>query len=650
MSAAAASYAPASSSRVALLGAPNCGKTTLFNVLTGGRAKVANYAGVTVERREGPLRGSPTPVQILDLPGTYSLDSETPDEVVVERALHGRFPGEAAPDALAVVVDATCLRRGLGLVAQALGLDRPTLVVLTMIDEVAARGGHIDVDALSRILGVRVLGVVGNRGVGVRELAEALRTPESWPRPALLPEHASAEERYAWVDAVIERVERSRLAADRRTDRIDAVLLHPVWGTLVFATVMTLLFQSIFAWAVPAMDAIDAAIGAFGALLTDVLPAGLLTDLLVDGVVAGVGSVLVFLPQIVILFSILHLLEDVGYMARAAFLVDRVMGFVGLQGRCFVSLLSSYACAIPGILAARTIASPRDRLATILVAPFMTCSARLPVYTLLIAAFVPARDVLGPIGLQGLVLLGLYLLGAFTALASAALLNSTLLRGTPSTFYMELPPYRRPTLALLASQIGGSALAFLKRAGTLILAASLLVWALLAFPRAPEQASARSEAQPSVERTAALDEAQQGRAQIEQSFAGRIGHALEPAIAPLGYDWRIGIGLVSSLVAREVIVSTLGQIYAVSDAEDFAGLRTALVEDIDPRTGARSFGLPSALSLLVFFVFALQCSSTIVLMARETGSWKWPALAFGYMLGLAYGASFLTYRIASALV
>ena len=633
---AAESYAPAGDWRVALLGAPNCGKTTLFNVLTGGRAKVANYAGVTVERREGLLRGSAAPVHILDLPGTYSLDSETPDEVVVERALHGQIPGESAPDALAVVVDATCLRRGLGLVAQALGLDRPTLVVLTMIDEVAARGGHIDVDALARILGVRVLGVVGNRGVGVRELAEALATPESWPRPALLLEHPSAEERYAWVDAVIDRVERSRLAADRRTDLIDAVLLHPVWGTLVFATLMTLLFQSIFAWAVPAMDAIDGAITAFGGTLAGMLPAGLLTDLLVDGVVAGVGSVLVFLPQIVILFAILHLLEDVGYMARAAFLVDRVMGFAGLQGRCFVSLLSSYACAIPGILAARTIASPRDRLATILVAPFMTCSARLPVYTLLIAAFVPAREVLGPLGLQGLVLLGLYLLGAFTALASAALLNSTLLRGTPSTFYMELPPYRRPTLGLLASQIGGSAYAFLRRAGTLILAASLLVWALLAFPRAPEQAQ--------------LGEVERGQAQIEQSFAGRIGHALEPAIAPLGFDWRIGIGLVSSLVAREVIVSTLGQIYAVSDTDDFAGLRTALVEDVDPRTGQRKFGLPAALSLLVFFVFALQCSSTIVLMARETGSWKWPALAFSYMLGLAYGASFLTYRIAGALL
>jgi ferrous iron transport protein B len=307
-----------------------------------------------------------------------------------------------------------------------------------------------------------------------------------------------------------------------------------------------------------------------------------------------------------------------------------------LQGRCFVSLRSSYACAIPGILAARTIASPRDRLATILVAPFMTCSARLPVYTLLIAAFVPATPVLGPLGLQGLVLLGLYLLGAFTALASAALLNSTLLRGTPSTFYMELPPYRRPTLRLLASQIGGSALAFLKRAGTLILSASILVWALLAFPRAPERAD--------------LSDVESGRLQIEQSFAGSMGHALEPAIAPLGFDWRIGIGLVSSLVAREVIVSTLGQIYAVSDADEFAGLRTALVQDVDPATGQRKFGLPAALSLLVFFVFALQCSSTIVLMARETGSWKWPALAFGYMLGLAYGASFITYRIAGALL
>ena len=336
-----------------------------------------------------------------------------------------------------------------------------------------------------------------------------------------------------------------------------------------------------------------------------------------------------------ILFALIHFLEDVGYMARAAFVVDRVMGLAGLQGRCFVALLSSYACAIPGIMSARSIASPRDRLATILVAPFMTCSARLPVYTLLIAAFVPAVAVFG-IGLQGLVMLGLYLLGAFTALAAAALLKSTLLRGQVSSFYMELPPYRMPSLRLLASQVWGSAWAFIRRAGTLILLTSIVLWILLNFPR--------------IEPDPALSPKQQASAAIEASAAASVGRAVEPLIAPLGFDWRIGVGLVASLAAREVIVATLSQIYAVGDAGDFEGLRAALQADVDPETGEKSFSLPVALSLLVFFVFALQCTSTIVVMARETGSWRWPALAFSYMLALAYVCSFVTYRIASVLL
>ena len=335
-----------------------------------------------------------------------------------------------------------------------------------------------------------------------------------------------------------------------------------------------------------------------------------------------------------IVFTLIHLLEDVGYMARAAFVVDRVMGWVGLQGRCFVSLLSSYACAIPGMMAARTVASPRDRLATILISPFMTCSARLPLYTLLIAAFVPAKRVFGPLGLQGLVMLGLYLLGALTALGSAALLKSTLLRGKIATFYLELPPYRMPTARLLATQVWRSASAFLKRAGTLILAAAVVLWALLSFPRIPVD-PARSVGE-------------QAQAQVQASLAARIGHTLEPVIEPLGFDWKIGVGLVASLAAREVIVATLAQIYAVGDEDDFGGLRDALASDRDPQTGEPSFTLATALALLVFFVFALQCMSTVVVMARETGSWRWPALAFSYMLALAYGASFVTYRLATA--
>jgi ferrous iron transport protein B len=392
---------------------------------------------------------------------------------------------------------------------------------------------------------------------------------------------------------------------------------------------MVLLFQSIFAWAVPAMDAIDAGFGELARASRAALPESWLTDLWADGVIAGVGSVLVFLPQIVILFTFIHLLQDVGYMARAAFVVDRVMGWVGLQGRSFVPLLSCYACAVPGIMAARTISSPRERLATILVAPFMTCSARLPVYTLLIAAFVPPATLFGVIGVQGLVMFGLYLLGVVTALGSAWLLNTTLLKGTPSVFYMELPPYRWPTAKLLARQVWTSARAFLRRAGTIILATSIVLWGLLSFPRVPQDP--------------ALSEAEQARTNLEASAAARIGRAIEPAIAPLGFDWKIGVGLVASLAAREVIVATLAQIYAVGDSEDVGSLREALRAD-------PVFGLPTALALLVFFVFALQCTSTIVVMARETGSWRWPAFAFTYMLGLAWLASFVTYHLARGIL
>jgi ferrous iron transport protein B len=555
--------------------------------------------------------------------------------VVAVAVLEGRRFVEAEPDVLVCVVDGTTLRRGLGLVAEVLQLERPTALVVTMIDEVAARGGALDLPQLSRILGIPVLGVVGHRGVGMPELIELLESPERWSRPALLPPAGAALERFEWVDAVMGRVAARGLQRDVRTDRLDRFLLHPVAGTAAFAVVMALLFQSIFSWAVPLMDAIDNGLSALARLSRELLPAGLLTDLWADGVLAGMGSVLVFLPQIFILFTLIHLLEDVGYMARAAFVVDRLMGWVGLQGRCFVSLLSSYACAIPGIMAARTIESPRDRLATILVAPFMTCSARLPVYTLLIAAFVPARGGFGPLGLQALVMLGLYLLGAITALGTAAFLKSSVLRGTPSTFYMELPPYRLPTPHLLASQIWGSVSAFLKRAGTLILAVSIVLWALLAFPRAPQA--------PDVPADLAA------RSQVQGSLAAQLGRAIEPVIEPLGFDWKIGVGLVASLAAREGIVATLGQSYSIGD-DDFEGLRAALRNDRDPVTGRPTFTLATALSLLVFFVFALQCTSTIVVMARETGSWRWPALAFGYMFALAYGASFVTYRVASALL
>jgi len=620
--------------RIALLGAPNSGKTTLFNALTGSRAKVGNYPGVTVSRREGVVKKSERRLRILDLPGSYSLRGETPDEQVVERVLGGEL-GER-PDAMLIVVDATTLRRSLAMVREALeehaGL--PCAVVVTMVDEMRARGGRLDFGKLSKTLGTPVFPVVGHRGVGMDALCRALEAPEAWRRPKPFAKSDAPEARFAWVDEVCDDIGASSIAADTRSDRLDRWLLHPWVGGLVFAAVMIFVFQSIFTWAVPAMDAIEGLFGEIGRLSRTILPGGLLADLWADGVVAGVGSVLVFLPQIIILFTLIHFLEDVGYMARAAFVVDRIMGWVGLQGRSFVVLLSCSACAVPGIMAARTIPSPRDRLATILVAPFMTCSARLPVYTLLIAAFVPATKVGALIGVQGLVMFALYLLGALTALGSAALLKATVVRGNISTFYMELPPYRLPTARLLGTQVWQSTRHFIKRAGTIIFAASVIVWAFLNFPQ--------------VDATAGATPQETAQRQLEGSAAGQIGKAIEPAIAPLGYDWKIGVGLIASLAAREVIVATLAQIYAVGDPDDFDGLRGALRADVNPDTGEPVFDLAVALSLLVFFVFALQCTSTIVIMAKETGSWKWPIFAFSYMFGLAYVASFITYRAASA--
>ena len=624
---------PVSPIRVALVGAPNSGKTTVFNALTGARAKVGNYPGVTVERREGAMRKSSRAVSVLDLPGSYSLRGETLDEQVVERVLEGELDGK--PDALLIVVDATTLQRSLAMVLEALEAhaELPSAVVVTMIDEMRARGGKIDFNKLSKTLGTPVFPVVGHRGVGIDAVFRALEKPEDWSRPKTFPPSEGPEARYAWVDKVCADIGATKIKPDTRSDRVDRWLLHPFVGVLVFVAVMVLVFQSIFSWAVPAMDGIEAFFGEVGRLSRAVLPAGILTDLWADGIVAGVGSVLVFLPQIIILFTLIHFLEDVGYMARAAFVVDRIMGWVGLQGRSFVVLLSCSACAVPGIMAARTIPSPRDRLATILVAPFVTCSARLPVYTLLIAAFIPAATIGGFVGVQGLVMFALYLLGAITALGAAAVLKATVVRGNIATFYMELPPYRMPTLKLLATQVAHSARAFIKRAGTIIFTASIVVWALLNFPRADGTGmTAEAEAQ----------------AQLEVSVAGHIGRAIEPAIEPLGYDWKIGVGLIASLAAREVIVATLAQIYAVGDPDDFDGLRGALRSDINPETGEPVFNIAVALSLLVFFVFALQCTSTIVIMAKETGSWKWPAFAFSYMFALAYLASFVTFRAASA--
>ena len=616
--------------RLGLVGSPNSGKTTLFNALTGLRARVGNYPGVTVERREGEIRLGSRHAVVIDLPGVYSLDALSPDERVVERVLAGDLAPR--PDALVMVADACSLERSLLVVAQVLRRGFPSCLVLTMTDELRARGGELDLAALERALGIPVLGVIGHRGLGLAELRRLLAAPEAWSRPPLPPPEPAAE-RAAWAASVLVHVVRRRPGASRATEAIDRIVLHPLAGTLLFALVMLVFFQLIFALAQPAMNAIDAGVAEAARLARAALPAGLAADFAADGLIAGVGAVVIFVPQIALLFALLYLLEDLGYMARAAFVIDRLMGRIGLEGRAFVSLLSAYACAVPGIMATRTIASPRSRLATILVAPLMTCSARLPVYALLIGAFVPARSVLGPLGLQGLVLLALYLAGGLSALLVAALLKRTLLRGETLPFYMELPPYRVPPPKLLASQVWGSVRAFLRRAGTIILAVAVVLWALLTFPR--------------VEPPPGAPAGQAARFALEHSLAGRIGHALEPAIAPLGFDWKIGVGLVASLAAREVMVSTLAQIYAAGD--EATGLRAAIRADVDPRTGRRVFTPATVASLLVFFVFALQCASTLAVMRRETNSWRWPAFAFAYLLALAWCASFATWHAAAAL-
>ena len=613
-----------------LLGSPNSGKTTLFNALTGLRAKVGNYPGVTVERREGDIAVNGRRLIVVDLPGSYSMNAISPDERVVSRILDGEIA--EAPEALVIVVDACTLERSLLFAAQVLQRDTPTCLVVTMTDELHARGGAIDLQRLERALGIPVRAVVGHKGLGLDALRSLLAHPEGWSRPHLRPPE-SAVERAAWAESILGSVLIRRPGTHRMTEAIDRVVLHPVAGVALFCVVMVTFFQLIFAWATPAMDFIDAAVAGSIAAVRALLPPGLATDFITDGLIAGVGAVVIFLPQIVLLFSLLYILEDLGYMARAAFVIDRVMGSIGLEGRCFVSLLSSYACAVPGIMATRTIPSQRNRLATMLVAPLMTCSARLPVYALLIGAFVPATTVLGFLGIQGLALLGLYLLGALAALFVAAVLKLTVLRGEPLPFYMELPPYRIPTLRLLASQVWGAAWAFVRRAGTIILAASIVLWTLLTFPR--------------VEAPPQLNEREAARFALEQSAAGRAGHALEPAIEPLGFDWKIGVGLLASLAAREVIVATLAQIYASADEE--TSLREAVRNDVDPRTGRPVFTAATVASLLVFFVFALQCMSTLAILRRETNSWRWPAFAFGYLLVVAYAASFATYRIATAL-
>lgn len=621
------------SPRVALVGSPNAGKSTLFNALTGLSAKTANYPGVTVTRSIGTLKGSDpheTTIVLEDLPGTYSLDPVSPDEQVVTDLLAGDDSSAPPPDAIAIVADVTTLQRSLVLVSHALKLGLPSILVLTMIDEFEKGGGRIDFNRLSRALGIEVVGVVGTKGTGVSTLRSLLKNPQNWPRPVIAPP-SDPQQLAGWIDSVLRDV--LHHAADRNpwTERFDRILLQPVFGSLIFFAVMLAFFQVIFTWAAPLSDLIDSGFVWLGEVTKGVIPWEPLANFISDGLIAGVGAVLVFIPQIVLLFIMISFLENIGYMSRVALVMDRVMGSIGLEGRSFVSLLSSYACAIPGIMATRTIPSSRDRLATILVSPLMTCSARLPVFTLFIAAFVPNNVVIGPLRAQGLVLFGLYLLGAVAAMVVAAILKRSILRDDALPFYLELPPYRVPSARLVVSNAWDAAKHFIRKAGTIIMGTTAVLWVLLNVPV--------------VEVPSNIPESQAASYQMERSVAGSIGKGMEPIFAPLGFDWEINVAVLSSFAAREVFVSTLGQISAAT-SDDEQGIIESLQSQTRP-DGSPVYNSGTVAAILLFFVFALQCMSTIAIMRRETNSWRWPLFAFTYLSLMAYAAAFIGYQIFS---
>ncbi|SDX22000.1 ferrous iron transport protein B [Lysobacter enzymogenes] len=608
--------------RVALVGNPNCGKTALFNQLTGSRQKVANYAGVTVERKEGRLHApSGRHYAVLDLPGAYSLSAASLDEAVTRDVLRGFYPGEPAPDVLLCVVDATNLRLHLRFVLELRELGRPMIVAVNMMDAAKRRGIGIDLAALESELGVPVVATVAVKRGGARELVATLDQVAAAPHEP----HARLAEG-ADLHAETRRLLDLTVSMPTRTakidDALDRWLLHPVLGLLSLAVVMFLIFQAVYAWATPLMDGIEAGTAWIGEHTGALLPDGPLRSLLVDGVIAGLGGVIVFLPQILILFAFILALEESGYLPRAAFLLDKMMAGAGLSGRSFIPLLSSFACAIPGIMATRSIQDPRDRLATIIVAPLMTCSARLPVYALLIGAFIPQQKVWGAFNLQGLVLFGLYMAGIVSALMVSWVMKKWRRDKSEHPLLLELPSYRIPHLRDLAIGLWERAWIFLRRVGGIILALTILLWFLLSFPGAPEGAT-----QPA----------------IDYSFAGRIGHALSAVFAPIGFNWQICIALIPGLAAREVAVSSLATVYALSAADDDAAAQalTPIITD--------TWSLATALSLLVWFIYAPQCISTLATIRRETGSWKQVAISAGYLFALAYLASFATYQIAVAL-
>ena len=609
--------------RIALVGNPNCGKTSLFNHLTGTRQKVANYAGVTVERKVGQFNlPSGQSVRVLDLPGTYSLDATSPDEAITRDVVQGKIAEEAAQDAFLCVVDATNLKLHLGLVLEMIALGRPILVVLNMMDEARRRGMQINTQKLAQRLGVPVVETVAVRQSGIANLMNALEQGKyAVPQTELSGLSGSQHHK---IETILQDVVHSVDQEDKRSDFLDKIFLHPVFGLLSLTIMRFVVFQAVFAWAAPFMDGIETFFAWFGEIVRGYISHPLLNSLVVDGIISGAGSVVVFLPQILILFFFILVLEESGYLPRAAFLLDKLMFKAGLSGRAFIPLLSSFACAIPGIMATRSISDPRDRLTTIFVAPLMTCSARLPVYALLIAAFIPEQMIWGVFNLQGLVLFALYMAGIVSALIVSFVLKFFQKDKSQHMLLMELPSYRLPDIKSIWIGLLDRAKIFLKRVGGIIFALSILLWFLCTFPQPPIGATLPA---------------------IDYSLAGMLGHVLQPIFAPLGFNWQICIALIPAMAAREVVVAALGTVYALSAVGDDAiaqGLSSIISSD-----GPLGWSVATGLSLLVWFIYAPHCLATLATVKRETGSWKTVSVMTAYLFGLAYAMSFLTYQVAS---
>lgn len=705
---------------VALVGNPNAGKTTLFNALTGMRQKVGNYPGVTVEKKEGQCRlADGQEIQIIDLPGTYSLSPKSPDEEVARDVLLGLRADTAVPDAVIIVVDASNLERNLYFASQVLDLGIPTVIALNMTDVAAIAGRAIDPQLLSKELGAPVVPLVAHKGGGIALLKEtllkkieppqplALKLPEQLleaqtrlaealkdssvstgnvvpgialrllasnlserslvgtfgvrtaellselrEEPQLAPLAVGAQEtaaRYAVLEQIAQRVQKrsTPLRSHSFTDRADAVLTHKFWGPAIFGLITLLVFQAIFSWAIIPMDFIEEGLASLGEAVRGVLSPGPLTDLLVEGVIGGVGAVVVFVPQILIFFFFIGLLEDTGYMARAAFIMDRLMGKVGLHGRAFIPLMSSFACAIPGIMATRTISSERDRMTTILIAPLMACSARLPVYMLMIATFIPQQQLGGVLSLRAAILFGLYLLGVVVAMAAAWVFKKTIFSGPTPALILELPPYKIPGWRNILLTMWDRGSQFLKRAGTVILAISILLWFTLSYPKIHPETLEKSDADSHAAQIidSADHEEKLAALQLERSYAGRVGHLIEPVIEPIGFNWKIGVGLIGAMAAREVFVSTLGTVYAVGEDadEESQPLKEQMRDDRWP-DGRPVWTTLTAISLLVYFVIAMQCVSTLAIVKRETNGWGWPLFMLFYLTVLAWAASFVVYQ------